>query len=386
MKHAGILMGAVAVTLSACSSLPPQPLEAPERFSVSGQASNLDTGYNFQTRDGLTLVAKLTMPAHATHRVPVAIFMGGSGTWDSDYSSLTADNQLTSLMSIPSLAREIAQVGIAFIRYQKRGVTDPGGLLTAQWKTAQLDNLLADAQLLLAKVKADPRLDGSRIALIGHSEGTMIASWVGGSDPAVKAFVLMGIVRRNLKDVYRYQLVNRNGEAFFAFADAHPKDGYLDPTEIERARTAGMRFDNWRAADSDHDGRLSKDEYMALLNGLYDEWTRNIEQAKPEVLVPGNGSPAGWFQQHFRHPTVGEVWQHIKTSVLVIQGKSDTNTPVQTEAEPFEAMLCTRQHPDHQLVELEGLDHLFRDRAGTSHAEQAYAKILPWLKQHLKVN
>lgn len=385
MLRRAFFLGAVVGLLSACSALPTRPLERPAPFSVTGQASVTEIDYSFNTRDGLTLVAKLTLPATSPQRAPVAIFLGGSGTWDADYSQLNDKNQLVTQLPTATLAQQSAQSGIAFIRYQKRGSTSPGGLANEQWRTAQLDNLLDDFRILLAKAKADPRLDGSRIALVGHSEGTMISTWVSGSDPDVKAFVLLGLVRRNLKEVYRFQMVTRNGETFFALVDSQPKDGCLSLSEIDAA-SASVRFDNWQAFDANRDSRLSKEEYLALLNGYYDEWIRNIEQAKPELLVPGNGSPAGWFQQHFRRATVGDAWQRIRTPVLVINGKSDLNTPVWSESQPFEAMLSARGHPDHRLIEPEGLDHLFKDQDGVSHANKVFEAIVPWLKERLKVH
>lgn len=383
MKRRAYLLNALVALLAACTTVPTRPLERPAPVSISGQAAVTEVDYSFKTHDGLTLTAKLTLPAPSTPRAPVGIFLGGSGTWDSDYSQTDTQNRRVNLLPIATLARLCAQHGIAFIRVQKRGTKDPGGLPTDQWKTASLDNLLDDFRLLLAKVKADPRLDGSRIALVGHSEGTMISSWVSGSDPDVKAFVLLGLVRRNLKEVYRSQLVTHNGGIYFAAVDTQPKDDFLDVREIDRASTS-IRFENWQTVDANRDSRLSKDEYLTLLNGFYEEWIRNIEQSKPEVLVPGNGSPAGWFQQHFRHATVGDTWQRIRTPVLVIQGKGDINTPVRTESQPFEAMLSAQDHPDHRLIEPEGLDHLFKDRQGVSQASQVFDLIVPWLKERLK--
>ncbi|HEY9855536.1 MAG TPA: alpha/beta fold hydrolase [Stenomitos sp.] len=387
MKGRAFLLSLLLGTLTACTTVPPLPIQRPAPFSIAGGTTGTggttEVSYSFKTHDGQLMAARLTLPASVSGRVPVAIFIGGSGTWDSNYFQWTSENKPNFVLPIRGLARQAAQAGIAFIRYQKRGTSDPGGQPTEQWKTAQLDNLLADTRTLLAKVKADPRLDGSRIALIGHSEGTMLSTWVGGTDPDVKGFVMLGLVRRNLKDVYRSQLVTHNGGVFFAKADIQPTDGFLDTAEIEKAKAKGMRFDKWQSFDQDHDSRLSKAEYLALLGSYYDEWVRNIEQAKPEVLVPGNWSPAGWFQQHYRHPTVGEAWQSIQTPVLVLQGKWDINTPVTTESEPFEAMLTARHHPDHRLVEFEGLDHTFRDASGVSHADKPFELIVPWLRQHL---
>jgi pimeloyl-ACP methyl ester carboxylesterase len=378
------LCALLGLALTSCSTLPsPSTAWRSGPLAVSGGAAITEEDYRFQTRDGLTLVAKLTLPAGAKRPPPVVIFIGGSGTWDSDYTQLVEASRSAFVLPLPDLARRSAQAGLAFVRYQKRGVTDPGGQANAQWKTLRLTALMDDLRLLMAKVKADPRLDGNRIALVGHSEGTMLATWVGGSEDSVKAFVLMGLVRQNLKEVFRLQLVVRNGERIFAFADASPQDARLDAAEIASASVKGAIFKDWETFDGDRNGSLSKAEYLALLDQRYLAWVRGIEALKPEELVPGDGNPAGWFQQHFRHQTVGEAWRRIRTPVLVVQGKSDTNTPFETEAEPFHAMLGAQRHPDHRLVGLEGLDHWFKDREGQSRADNAFDLLVPWLKERL---
>lgn len=388
MHRPSVVLG-VMLALAACMrplAQPnlPTPSEPPaERVTVAGREAVTEVDYRFLTTDGQTLVAKLTLPAQTRRPAPVVIFIGGSGSWDSEYSQRLDDQRLRVLIPISTLARRAARSGLAFVRYQKRGATDPGGRITADWKTATLDNLLDDLRVLLAKVKADPRLDGTRIALLGHSEGTMLATWVGASDPSVKAYVFMGMVRRNLREVYRFQLATRNGRTFFALADRTPTDGYLDAAEIAEATRKGLVFKNWHAYDRNRDGRLSRDEYMALMEAYYRDWVRMILSSEPERLVPGNGSPAAWFQQHFRHATVEESWRRLRTPVLVIQGTSDTNTPFKTEAEPFGAFLAANRHPDHRVVGLDGLDHWFQDAGGVSQATRAFDLLLPWLQKRL---
>ena len=96
--------------------------------------------------------------------------------------------------------------------------------------------------------------------------------------------------------------------------------------------------------------------------------------------------PAGWWEEHFAHPTVGEAWKTITTPVLVLQGKLDTNTPYETEAIPFEAQLTAQHHPDHTVVGYAGLTHEFTDVRGKSSAETVFQTLVPWLRSRLNVN
>jgi len=73
------------------------------------------------------------------------------------------------------------------LRYDKRGV----GKSTGNPDTATTLDLAADAQAALAFLKSRKEIDGSRIGLIGHSEGAIIAPYLAGHSKEVKWLVLL---------------------------------------------------------------------------------------------------------------------------------------------------------------------------------------------------
>lgn len=351
--------------------------------SLRTEAMAPDVDFSFQSADGLKLKAKLTLPADTKGPVPVVVFIGGSGAWDSDYvATQPTTGKSLELMPIRDLAQRCAMSGLAFVRCQKRGVSDPGGIPNADWKSMQLHNLLSDAERIVAKVKADSRLDGHRIAMVGHSEGTEISTWVGGHDPDVKAFGLLGIARRNLHELMHFQLVENPVKVSFTVFDLN-KDGVFDATEIAQAVAKGGRFTGWQTLDTDHDARLSVSELSAAMEANFAEFDHAVATGKTDDMVLNK--PAGWWKEHFAHESPGDTWKSISTPVLVLQGKADTNTPYETEAVAFEAQMAKQHHPDHRLVGFDGLDHRFEDASGRSHAADAFAKLVPWLSSHLRV-
>lgn len=348
--------------------------------------------YGFETVDGLKLAGKLSLPPGRRGPVPVVVFIGGSGPWNVDYQARVPGpggqgTRLFTILPIDDLARRCEAEGLAFIRYAKRGV-DPDGAQNAAWKTARLDRLMADADALLARVKADPRLDGSRIALVGHSEGTAIATWIGGHDPSVKGFGMLGLMRRNLEAVLADQLVGAKVGHVMARFDAPAPDGFLSAQEIQAAEAQGARFPDWRKADTDRDGRLSRAELAAYLGGPFQGWLARVRAAGPEEILTRAGDvsdmPAGWWNEHFAHETVGEAWRTITTPVLVQQGTADAQTAYATEALPFEEQLSAQAHPDHRLIGYEGLSHEFTDAGGCDHSGEVFATLAAWLGAHLK--
>jgi len=129
--------------------------------------------------DGITLAGTLTLPKGAGP-FPAALLIAGSGPQDRDES-------LASHRPFLLIADALTRKGIAVLRYDKRGV----GKSTGNPDTATTLDLAADAQAALAFLKSRKEIDGSRIGLIGHSEGAIIAPYLAGHSKEVKWLVLL---------------------------------------------------------------------------------------------------------------------------------------------------------------------------------------------------
>jgi uncharacterized protein len=129
--------------------------------------------------DGIALAGTLTLPKGAGP-FPAALLIAGSGPQDRDESLA---NHRPFLLIADALTRK----GIAVLRYDKRGV----GKSTGNPDTATTLDLAADAQAALAFLKSRKEIDGSRIGLLGHSEGAIIAPYLAGHTKDVKWVVLL---------------------------------------------------------------------------------------------------------------------------------------------------------------------------------------------------
>ncbi len=129
--------------------------------------------------EGIVLAGTLTLPK-GEGPFPAALLIAGSGPQDRDESLA---NHRPFLLIADALTRK----GIAVLRYDKRGV----GKSTGNPDTATTMDLAADAQAALAFLKSGKEIDGSRIGLIGHSEGAIIAPYLAGHSKDVKWLVLL---------------------------------------------------------------------------------------------------------------------------------------------------------------------------------------------------
>ena len=136
---------------------------------------------------GFTLAGTLLLPKKGKRPFPVVITITGSGQQTRD-EPLPFPN-LEKYRPMRQIAETLASRGIAVLRVDDRGVGGSGGLETLM--TATTSSFADDVRAEVAYLRTRPEINGKRVALIGHSEGGMIAPMVAASDPKIAAIVLM---------------------------------------------------------------------------------------------------------------------------------------------------------------------------------------------------
>jgi uncharacterized protein len=147
------------------------------------------------TIDGLALTY---LRPEGTDRVPLAVIIAGSGPTDRDGNSLQSLNT----DAYKQLAAALADLGIATVRYDKRGI---GGSADLGKDETQLtiEHFAKDAQALAAWARQLPNV--GPIVLVGHSEGGVLAL-MAAKPAAAKAVVLLSTPGRPLGQILRDQL------------------------------------------------------------------------------------------------------------------------------------------------------------------------------------
>jgi len=123
------------------------------------------------------LAATLTRPTGST-RVPAVVLVTGSGPQD-------RDSHISGHRPFKLIADRLTRAGMAVLRYDDRGI----GKSTGQFASALTVDLAADAAAAVVYLRTRPDIDGARIAVLGHSEGGIIAPWVAARDPQLAAIV-----------------------------------------------------------------------------------------------------------------------------------------------------------------------------------------------------
>ena len=141
------------------------------------------------SHDDVTLAGTVTLPGDGSGRYPAVVMVTGSGTQD-------RNETLQNLQPFKVIAEHLAACGIASLRYDDRGA---GGSSPLTGSETTVD-FAQDAEAALQFLHSYKHIDSSRIGILGHSEGGLIAFMIAGNDNAqVKPAFVVAIAAPALK-------------------------------------------------------------------------------------------------------------------------------------------------------------------------------------------
>lgn len=277
----------------------------------------------FTSNDGTSLAGTLTLPDGVTFKVPGVLLIQGSGPTDRDGNQLPLRTDL-----LRQIAEDLTKQGMATLRFDKRGMhANAAGRPRAQGDYAAFfgwDRFVADAFAAYSFLRIQGVVDARKMALLGHSEGGLIALDLATrlkGDDAPAALVLAATPGRPLDVVFRDQLERSLGE--------------------QRATPAQRRF--FHAAND----RISK--------------TIRETGKVPDDVPPGLSSVYPFY--------IGPFWQavmqldpaalagSIATPVLLLQGDADQQISPEKDALALSRALEQRPSGDHALLMLARTSH-----------------------------
>lgn len=194
--EAGVPMQGLRVVRSdAAAPSAPKPIN----YDAPSDAPYEALHFVIPTPRGYSLAATLTLPKATSRRVPVAVTISGSGPQERD----SRISIVPGYQPFREIADTLGRRGIAVLRYDDRGVGASGG--SDSRATATSADFADDVQSVVAWLRTRPEIDPNRIALIGHSEGGLIAPIVAVRDPSIASVVLMAGPASNGRKILLYQ-------------------------------------------------------------------------------------------------------------------------------------------------------------------------------------
>ncbi|MBZ5535978.1 MAG: alpha/beta fold hydrolase [Acidobacteriia bacterium] len=155
-------------------------------YSASPDAAFTAEEVMVKSKD-VTLAGTLLLPKKGKAPFPAVITITGSGQQTRDEPIPIPG--LEKYRPFRQIAESLASQGIAVLRVDDRGIGKSSGHETLRNVTTF--DFADDTRSQVVYLRSRPDIDPNRIALVGHSEGGIIAPLVASSDPALAAIVLM---------------------------------------------------------------------------------------------------------------------------------------------------------------------------------------------------
>jgi uncharacterized protein len=268
------------------------------------------------------LAGTLLVP-HTPAPWSVALLIGGSGPTDRDGNNPLLEEPIDNLKR---LAQGLAARGIASLRYDKRGVGDsvyPG----LSEDALRFEHLVDDAVVLAGRLTSDRRF--SRVALVGHSEGALIAA-LAAQEAQPQAVVSIAGAGSRASALMRRQM----GE--------HLPDDITQPA-------------------------------FAALDAL--EAQQPVDDVPDALFLLFRPTVQPYLMSWFRHDPPAVLAQ-LHLPVLLVHGSADRQVEVE------QARLLQAAKPDARLELIPHMDHLLALEGDMGRGTEAVARaVAAWLQE-----
>ncbi|MEE2802164.1 MAG: alpha/beta fold hydrolase [Bacteroidota bacterium] len=325
----------------------PQTPKAPFDYKIE------EVSFKNKTAGDIKLSGTLTLPKKVKNP-PVAILISGSGPQDRDETLL--DHKPFAV-----IADYFAKNGIAVLRYDDRGTAKSQG----DHSTATSADFATDVYAAVAFLKKRKDINTSKIGLIGHSEGGMIAPMVIANQPKdIAFFISMAGTGTTGVQVLKTQIrksallqgqpeaaVEEGMKIMDAVIDEMAKEGVKDLSIDQRKKIILKTIETKR---SQVDPLIAAEYSDQTAQSLADQFSTD------------------WFVYFMNYNPVDDVAK-IKVPTLIMNGSIDFQVIPEINVPPVEKALKGSGNNDVTVKIFPGLNHLFQN--ATTGAGSEYFEI-----------
>ncbi|MDR1553896.1 MAG: lysophospholipase [Prevotellaceae bacterium] len=335
-----ILFVLLAASLFACKSNKKEHAEL--EFGYQEKEINPEAYYSEDVKftnekENFTLAGTLTMPS-SKGVFPAVVLISGSG----------AQNRNEEIMGHKPflvLADHLTRNGIAVLRFDDRGFGESEGYNS----DATTENFADDVEAAVNYLLSRNEIDKTKIGLIGHSEGGIIAPMLAAKSKDI-AFIVMlagpGIQGKDLLLLQTALIAKSMGmpDSVIEQSSAVNRDLYEmictidDKKELEEKATERAK-------------QYLSEMPANMKGGQTDE--NIISETIKEINSP-------WIKYFLRH-NPAPVLEQIKCPVLALNGSKDLQVPSQVNLDAIKTALEKGGNGDFTVKELDGLNHLFQE-------------------------
>lgn len=318
---------------------------------------------------GHVMAGTLTMPRGGGKHGAV-VMVTGSGPQD-------RDETLFGHKPFAVIADALTRAGVAVLRYDDRGVNGSTMPKGQRLQDATTLNFADDAQAAVEFLAKREGIDASRIGILGHSEGGMVAPIVAARSKDVAFIVLLagpGFAGREILTTQSVAIARANGaneESLAKIERLHRAlmDIMSDPASKEEAILPALRaLSEAQLAAMGQAATMSDAELRQAMGPMDSRWFREFLTLDPIVYL-----------------------KQVRVPVLALNGSLDTQVLAGQNLAAVGAALKEAGNQDVTTAEMAGLNHLFQTAMTGSPGEYAMIeetvapaaleKIVGWVKE-----
>lgn len=318
-------------------------------------------------KEDIVISATLTLP-DSTGIFPAVVLIAGSGPND-------RDETIFGHKPFFVISDYLTRNGYAVIRYDKRGV----GKSTGSFSQATIKDFVDDARIVVEYLKGRKEIDSSRIGLLGHSEGGIIAPMVASESTDVKFLVLMAAPGTNGIEIILDQ--NENSMNYQGF----------EPETIQR-----IQITNKELFESLLDWTGSENDRTALRDNLTNLWEQlpllvKIKIEKEPYLRSQFNSMITPGYRSFLATKPESYLVKVSCPILAINGENDVQVPAEKNLEAIKQLTEKSGNFKVETKLYPKLNHLFQESVTGQPNEyqnieqtfspQVLSDITNWLKR-----
>ena len=260
---------------------------------------------------------------------PAVVLISGTG-------HNTRDEDVFGHQVFVVLAYALNRAGFAVLRYDKRGVGGSSG----DYDAATTADFASDARAAVAWLKTQPHIDATRIGVLGHSEGGIIAPAVADTDKTV-AFVVM-IAGPCVR-----------GDKLFVLQSVMTAKAYGASDEyIAKRKVFDQELYNAITAAPSPSAALDRAKTL-VAQGVADKL---VDANEADTLAKNDTTP---WERYFLAYDPAPTLARLRVPVLVLNGSLDVQVPARENLAAAREAL--KNNPQATIMELPGMNHLLQD-------------------------
>ena len=321
--------------------------------------------------DSITLAGTLTVPKEGND-FPAVVMITGSGAQN-------RDEELLGHKPFFVIADYLTRNGIAVLRFDDRGTAES----TGDYSKATSEDFAKDVLSAVEYLKTRYEINHSKIGLIGHSEGGLIAPMVEVQSNDIAFIILMAGPGIRGDSILYLQ------SALIARAEGTGEE------EIQKTLNSQRKYYSM-VISIDEDETLERrirEKFNNEYSEMSDEEKSNFGDSDAFMSRQIKILTSPWFKYFLKYnpqPTL----EKVTCPVLAINGENDLQVPPEENLSAIESALKKSGNTNYEIKKLPGLNHLFQTSSTGAVSEYgtieetispiALQTMLDWIKKIAK--